>query len=330
VSTEYPPPSQSRPDLPAGGGLDDVLGWGLPLPRPRRKFQHNYPRHLLFFLLTFLTTSFVPAWNYFWAAMMAGQNPFRPFIWPVFVYGLWYSVPVLIILGAHEFGHYFLCRFHNVDATLPYFIPAPLPPTGTLGAVIRIREPFPSKRALFDIGIAGPIGGFIALLPFLYIGLAMSQVARIPPGTDVTIFGDPLLLKGLAWLRFGPIPKGSDVVVHPMAFAAWWGMLATALNLLPFGQLDGGHISYALFGRRASYVSIATLCATILLTLHSISWVMTTIMMLVMAFFLGVGHPRIIDEETPLGGSRRLIALFALIMFVLCFTPVPIQTFLTK
>src|SRR5262249_33834433 len=124
--------------------------------------------------------------------------------------GLWYSLPVLFILGSHEFGHYFFCRIHNVDASLPYFIPAPLM-TGTFGAVIRIREPFPSKQALFDIGVAGPIAGFIALLPILYIGTGLSKVAPAPPSSaDVIYFGEPLLFKAMTWLHFGRLPPGYD------------------------------------------------------------------------------------------------------------------------
>jgi membrane-associated protease RseP (regulator of RpoE activity) len=239
-------------------------------------------------------------------------------------------VPLLLILGAHEFGHYAYCRRHDVDATLPYFLPAPIPYTGTIGAVIRIREPFPSKSALFDIGVAGPIAGFVMLLPFLYWGLALSQQVRFPEGEDVIFFGEPLLLKALAWLRFGTLPDGQDITLHPVGFAAWWGMLATALNLLPFGQLDGGHIAYAVLGRRSRYVSALTLVAAVLLTSYSTSWAFFTVMLIVMAFLFGVGHPRVIDEDTPLSSGRRLVAVFAAIMFVVCFTPVPIEMFVPE
>src|SRR5262249_31661291 len=128
----------------------------------------------------------------------------------------------------------------------------------------------------------------------------------------------------------GNLAEGQDIVLHPMGFAAWWGMLATALNLMPFGQLDGGHIAYAVFGRRASLISLATLSTVVLLTFRSTSWISVTVMMVVMAFFRGVRHPRILDEPEPLDRKRRLVAVFALVMFVLCFTPVPIQTFLPK
>jgi len=277
-----------------------VYTWVPPL---QRKFQHRYVRHILLFVLTLGT------------ATVFGDGP-------------WYSVSLLAILGAHEFGHYFMCRWHNVDATLPYFLPLPLPPTGTLGAVIRIRESFPSKQALFDIGVAGPIAGFVTLLPLLWLGLRMSTVMRSDsPGLDLHL-GDPLLVQAMVKLQFGTLRNGYDVVLHPMGFAAWWGLLATALNLMPFGQLDGGHIVYSIFGRRSSWISVATLAATLLLVLRSYSWIAMTIMLLAMAIFLGVRHPRIVDEDTPLDPRRRVVAFCALVIFVLSFTPVPIETFI--
>jgi membrane-associated protease RseP (regulator of RpoE activity) len=198
--------------------------------------------------------------------------------------------------------------------------------TGTVGAVIRIREPFPSKRALFDIGVAGPIAGFLALLPFLYWGITLSRLVPANSGGPGAIyFGEPLLYKAMAWLHFGRIPDGLDVSLHPMAFAAWWGMLATALNLLPFGQLDGGHIIYALAGRRSVALSIATLATTAVLTFWSVSWVVMTLMMAVMAVTMSFRHPPVPDQDTPLDPQRKLIALVALIIFVICFTPTPIK-----
>jgi membrane-associated protease RseP (regulator of RpoE activity) len=137
-------------------------------------------------------------------------------------------------------------------------------------------------------------------------------------------------MKATVWWIFGDLPTGSNLFLHPMAFAAWWGLLATALNLMPFGQLDGGHILYSLLGRRASYVSLATLGAVVLLTLQSTSWVSVTVMMLVMAFVLGLRHPRVIDERAPLDSRRRLIALASLVIFLICFTPVPIEMFISR
>jgi len=290
-------------------------------PLAPRKFQHRYRTHILLFLATLFTTSFTPVW----AVLLAGFNPLPLLTWGVFKAGLWYSLPVLTILSAHEFGHYFACRYHNVNATLPYFIPAPLPLTGTFGAVIRIREPFPSKRALFDIGVAGPIAGFVVLVPFLIWGMTLSDVAVVPSDGSAIYFGEPLLWKALEWLHFGIIPEGQDVMLHPVGLAAWWGMLATALNLFPFGQLDGGHIMYASVGRHASRFSAVTLVAVVLLAMRSSSWLVTAGMMALMAMMFGFRHPRIIDEHEPLDRSRQAVAILAAVIFVICFTPVPIQ-----
>jgi membrane-associated protease RseP (regulator of RpoE activity) len=337
VSSDQQPPApepEILPAAPAELGPDDV--W-IPaaIPPPPLKFDHNYRLHIALFLLTLVTTTFNPVFAYTWAwlsgGVQSGPNPLLLFFnWQIFLSGLSFAVPLLIILTAHEFGHYIACRIYDVNATLPFYLPMPFPPTGTLGAVIRIKEPFPSKQALFDIGVAGPIAGFVALLPFLYWGVAHSTVAPIVQGPDVYEFGEPLLFKLFSWMHFGAIPAGSEVFLHQTGFAGWWGMLATALNLMPFGQLDGGHIVYSLLGRRASYVSIGTVAVAMLLTLRSLSWISVTIMMLIMAFFLGVRHPRIFGEETPLDGRRKLVAFLALVIFVLCFTPVPVQIFFGK
>ena len=277
---------------------------------PSPKFQHRYGRHVLLFLLTVVTTT--------WAGRPDGGS---------ILSGLAYSLPMLAILGAHEFGHYYYCRRHDVNATLPFFLPAPLPLTGTLGAVIRIKEPFPNTRALFDIGVAGPIAGFITLLPFLYWGVTLSVPLHVPQGTPMIYFGEPLLYRLVAAWHFGPLPEGTDVLLHPMGFAAWFGMLATAMNLLPFGQLDGGHIAYSVFGPRSRYVSMVTLAVTILLTFRATSWAAMAVVMSAMAYFLGFGHPRVMDETEPLDAKRKVIALLALAIFVVCFVPVPIEMF---
>jgi membrane-associated protease RseP (regulator of RpoE activity) len=297
-----------------------------PAYRPvRQRFRHRWSIHLLLFALTFVTTSFAQAFIVFWGALGTGISPFLGFTGEVFLDGLWYSLPLLAILSAHEFGHYFACRLHRVDATLPYFIPAPLPLTGTLGAVIRIREAFPSKRALFDIGVAGPVAGFAVLVPFLIWGMSMSTMGPVPQGQESIYFGEPLLWKIVERLYFGPVPEGYDTFLHPTGFAAWWGMLATALNLLPFGQLDGGHIAYAALGRRAAWISAATLALVVLLNFGSSSWTFFALMLVAMAIFIGFRHPRIHDEDVPLDPVRRLVAVIATIIFILCFTPVPIS-----
>jgi membrane-associated protease RseP (regulator of RpoE activity) len=305
-------PASAPPSWPA---LDRLL------EQPRPKFQHRYRFHVLLFVLTLITATLSGV------TIQPGMS-----LGAILLSGLWYSIPILVILAAHEFGHYTFCRLHNVDATLPYFIPAPplIFIAGTFGAVIRIKEAFPSKKALFDIGVAGPIAGFVALVPFLYWGVGMSEVKAHAGDVNTLSLGEPLLYQLMAWLHFGKLPDGVDVFLHPMAFAAWFGMFATALNLLPFGQLDGGHIVYSVLGRRSWYVSAATLGAAMFLTFLSLSWVLMTAMMLVMAIVLGFRHPRILDEHMPLDGRRKLVALFALVMFILCFTPVPISFLIGK
>lgn len=239
--------------------------------------------------------------------------------------GFWYSATMLLILGAHEMGHYVYCRRYNVDATLPYFLPAPIM-TGTLGAVIRIREAFPTRAALFDIGVAGPIAGFLILVPALFIGLTLSHITLAPPATeDLLSLGEPLLFRWATAVVFGPLPEGHTLNMHPMVFAAWFGMLATALNLLPFGQLDGGHITYATLGHRATTISLLTVAGTIAMTFVSLSWMFMALMMLVMLFLLGPRHPRVVNEYEPLGTGRVVVALLALVILAICFTPAPIE-----
>jgi membrane-associated protease RseP (regulator of RpoE activity) len=248
--------------------------------------------------------------------------------WSVWlVSGFWYSGTLLLILGAHEMGHYLFCRRYSVDATLPYFLPAPLPLTGTLGAVIRIREPFPTRTVLFDIGVAGPIAGFVVLVPALFYGLTLSQIVPEPTEGSGLALGEPLLFQWAADLVFGKVPDGYSLNAHPMVFAAWFGMLATALNLLPFGQLDGGHITYATLGRLSTPISVATVGIAIAMTFISTSWLFMSIMMLVMLIVLGARHPRVIYEFEPLGPGRRAVAVLALMILAICFTPVPIEPY---
>jgi membrane-associated protease RseP (regulator of RpoE activity) len=243
-------------------------------------------------------------------------------IWPQ---GLWYSGTLLLILGAHEMGHYFACRYHRVDATLPYFLPAPLPLTGTIGAFIRIREAFPNRRILFDIGVAGPLAGFAVLVPALFIGLELSNIARLPANFSGLSLGEPLLFRLAAGLVWGSVADGYSINMHPMVFASWFGLFATALNLMPFGQLDGGHIAYSALGRRATIISLLTIGVAIGLTFISASWMTITIMMVIMLFAFGARHPSVIDESVELDSRRRLVALLSAVVFVLCFTPVPIE-----
>jgi membrane-associated protease RseP (regulator of RpoE activity) len=225
-------------------------------------------------------------------------------------------------------GHYVACRYYDVDASLPYFLPIPFTLTGTLGAFIRIREPIPYKRWLFDIGIAGPIAGFLVAVPALFIGIAMSRVVPIHGQAGIEL-GEPLLLKAASWVFWGSMPETQTLVLHPIAFAAWFGLLATALNLFPVGQLDGGHISYAVLGRRSTQVTVAMIGVAILLSYRSASWIVWTVVIIAMLFAFGVRHPPVIDEDVPLDNARKILAIVAAIIFVLCFTPAPIQELFT-
>jgi membrane-associated protease RseP (regulator of RpoE activity) len=239
-----------------------------------------------------------------------------------------YSAAVLGILMAHEMGHYLACRYYRVDCTLPFFLPfiPILSVAGTLGAVIRIRESFPTRKALFDIGIAGPIGGFVVLVPLLVFAVSRSTlVPAAPPEPGTIFFGEPLLFKAIVWLKFGALGDAYQLNLHPIGFAAWFGMLATAWNLLPFGQFDGGHLSYAALGDRSRFISIATVAGAIVMCFISINWILMTLIMLAMLFFLGPRHPSVLYEHEQIGTARYLLALFAAVMFALCFTPVPIQ-----
>ena len=239
-------------------------------------------------------------------------------------HGLWYSVTILGILGCHELGHYFACRYYRVDASLPYFLPAPLL-TGTLGAFIRIRQPIPTKPMLFDIGVAGPIAGFVVAVPALFIGLSLSRVLPLPEEFVGYSLGEPLLFRLAAWLVWGEAPDGYSLNLHPMAFAAWFGLLATALNLFPIGQLDGGHISYATLGSRSTLVTIGAAAIVMLLTFVSASWIAWAVLMVIMMVTMGPRHPRTLDHHIPLDRTRVWIAVAALVMFIVCFTPAPLE-----
>jgi membrane-associated protease RseP (regulator of RpoE activity) len=286
--------------------------------------------HLSLLVLTVVTTTFVGALHYFGFTLGFGGDaviapPLRD---PSFyLKGLWYSGTVLAILGCHEMGHYLACRYYKVDASLPYFLPAPLPLTGTLGAFIKIRERIPSKVALFDIGIAGPIAGFVIAVPALFWGLALSTVETLPEDFTGMELGEPLLFRAAAWLVWGDVPDGMSINMHPMGFAAWFGLLATALNLFPIGQLDGGHVAYAVLGRRSVFVTIVTICLALGLVFVSMSWLVWSVLMLVMLFVMGPHHPPTLDDEVRIDANRLVIAVFGLIMLIVCFTPAPLEPF---
>jgi len=241
----------------------------------------------------------------------------------IFLAIIYTSVLLGILLG-HELGHYLTCRRYSIDATLPYFIPAPTL-IGTLGAFIKIKSPITRKQQLFDIGIAGPLTGFILSLPALAYGVSLSKV--IPPTAlpeeGTLLFGEPLLLKILGSLILKDIPSGYDILIHPIAFAGWVGILVTSFNLFPVGQLDGGHISYALLGPSKSRALARVMLGVFIVMgiIFWIGWFLWAFIILV----LGLRHPRIVDEETPLSPRRRLMGLIALLIFILSFIPDPLK-----
>jgi membrane-associated protease RseP (regulator of RpoE activity) len=288
-----------------------------PPPPPRRVWLH-----VLLFAVTLVTTTLV-------GGVAFGDLPpgfkatgFTELLFhrAVLRAGFAFSVPLLVILLAHEMGHYIACRYHRLDATLPFFLPVPFG-IGTLGAFIRIRTPLLNKRELFDVGASGPLAGFVVALPVLFAGIALSHpVAELPKG-GVMIFGEPLAFKALAWLVHPEVPPGGDLLLHPVGFAAWFGLLVTALNLLPFGQLDGGHITYALFGSWQRRIAWPLLAVLAVLGFWWTGWWFWAVIALVMR----VRHPWIPDEAAMLDPRRRLLGFLCIAVFLLCFTPEPIK-----
>ena len=284
--------------------------------------------HILLLLLTLLTTTAVGArmqFNFDHNLPFFDLDRDLPVFWEVWSNpqmlwtGLPFSLTLLAILMAHECGHYVACLYYRIDASLPYFLPAPTF-TGTLGAFIRIRSTIYSKRALFDVGIAGPIAGFLFLLPALTVGLAMSKVI---PGIAVAgnlTFGTPPILRFFEQLIFPGVPV-ADLYLHPVVRAGCIGLIATALNLLPAGQLDGGHIVYSIAGEKHKLVTRLVLVGLVVLGFFSYGWWLWAILLV----FFGRKHPAIYDAH-PLGRARYQLAWAALAIFLLCFTIAPVSS----
>lgn len=281
------------------------------------------------FLATLLTTSFAGMFNslgdigLFQALQLIIRKP------GFLLYGLPFSLPLMLILLAHELGHYLACRYYGMLCTPPYFIPAPVSIAGTLGAFIRIKSPFPGRRALFDIGIAGPLAGFAFALPILFLGITFSRLipkASFPPGS--LVFGEPLIFQLVGQLLLGYAPERQDMIAHPTAMAAWIGLLATSLNLLPIWQLDGGHIAYAMIGRKRqriiSSLSLVALIGVSLMGWPTPSYLLLALLLLIMAWRVGFYHPATLSEQEAIGGVRIFLGLLALLILILTFIPVPV------
>ena len=236
--------------------------------------------------------------------------------------GIPFSFTLLLILGAHEMGHYLVSRRHHLDVTLPYFIPAPPIPfiIGTFGAFIRIRSPIRDKRALLDVGCAGPLTGVLVSIPVILMGLKLSTVTVIGGGEETLTLGEPLLFKLLSWLALGPMTPEQNVILHPVAFAGWIGLLVTALNLIPVGQLDGGHVAYALFPEYHRYISLGVLG---LLVVCGVMFWQGWLLWAVLLAFLGWRHPPPYQFWVPLDRRRRVLGIITIVVFVLTFSPAP-------
>jgi membrane-associated protease RseP (regulator of RpoE activity) len=256
-----------------------------------------------------------------------------------FLAGLPFAFTLMAILGVHELGHYVTARYYRAVVSLPYFIPAPLG-FGTLGAIILMRSPARDRNSLFDIAAAGPLAGLAVAFPAIFLGLAWSSVVPMPPG-GYTAFGDSVLTWTLAYLRFGPIPPGYMLFTHPIADAAWAGFLVTALNLFPVGQLDGGRIAYALFGRYHRAIGKATVSALLLFGVGSFLWnfratggdafaaLASSLNWFVWAglisFLVGFHHTPPLDDLSPISPGRRLVGVICLVLLILMIPPVVIH-----
>jgi membrane-associated protease RseP (regulator of RpoE activity) len=294
--------------------------------------------HVILFLVTLVTT--------FIAGFVQGGSISS---------GISFSAALIFILGTHEMGHFLYGRKYGVDITPPYFIPAPPPPIspiGTFGAFIKIKSPISTKRALFDIGIAGPIAGIIAAIPVIFIGLKLSSIVESGSKSlhNGYILGSPLIFSLIADSVIGKVPDGYNLVLHPVAFAGWIGLFVTALNLIPAGQLDGGHIMYSIFSKkwhqRTSVMIIVVLlffglgtqsimqyfqsylAGTALYNYKDIlnfegwaGWLLWAVLLT----FMGTKHPPTMYDDIQLDGKRKFLSVVALFVFIGCFTPIPIR-----
>ncbi len=282
-------------------------------PRFQRRATRRYPwlKPLLLFFLTLLSTT--------WIGGMYSQGGFFS--------GLWFSIPLMVILTCHEMGHYLQSRRYGVSSTLPYFIPIPLPPFGTLGAFIRMDSRVPHRRALFDIGISGPLAGLVPTIIFMVVGLSLSTVHPIqeiiPPGEDGLQFNEPLIFRFVASFFCDRSVPDTDLLFHPIAMAAWVGLFLTSLNLMPVGQLDGGHVFYALLGSRAKtgskIIFFSLVAAVVIFQLWQWS------LMLILLFWMGTAHPPTARDSIPLDRKRKVLGWLTLAFLLIGFTPNPIQ-----
>ncbi len=277
--------------------------------------KKNIRLNVILFIATLITTTSV-------GSIMAGANPFTSFAG--IIKGLPFSLTLLSILGIHEFGHYFAARFWKINVTLPFFIPAPFIPIGTFGAVIKMKSSIPNRKALIDVGAAGPIAGFIIAIIACIVGLSMSEVGSLKVAEEAgsLILGESLIFKFLSYIVLGNLPNDMVVTLHPVAFAGWLGLFVTALNLIPFGQLDGGHIMFALSPRVHDLLRRIRLPLLFLMGLTFWSgWFVWAVIL----FFLGGPHPYPDYMDSDIGKFRKLLAFAAIAIFILCAMPTPVK-----
>jgi membrane-associated protease RseP (regulator of RpoE activity) len=323
--TDRPVPPASWVELP---GPEPFLPPYYPAPWPPPKPSLR-SLGIAIALLVLTTFSTLAAGAQFAAAYALGRQPvlddfavsyFQPFFEPrLFLLGIPFAATLMGILLAHELGHFFACRYYRIQASYPFFIPAPTL-IGTLGAFIRIRSPIINRRALFDVALAGPVVGFIVAVPALAVAVAQSKFIFAGGDDALVVFGRPLIEQILeALLRPGVAHE--SLLLHPVGRAAWVGIFATALNLLPAGQLDGGHILYALASARHRRVTFAVAILLVPLAIHYwVGWLIWAALLLAVGF----RHPPLLDRWQPIDRRRRSWALVALAIFILCFMPAPL------
>ncbi|HTM56017.1 MAG TPA: site-2 protease family protein [Pirellulales bacterium] len=286
-------PTPSWPDESQGGPM--VLPETAVDPADR---QHVRPRRLLLPLLLFGATCL---------STLAVGGPI-------------YAAAIMFILLSHELGHYVQARRYHVPASLPYFIPFPLSPLGTMGAVIGMSGQMPNRRVLFDVGISGPLAGLVPALACSVVGLYWSDLRAVPPGVQ-GMLGDPLLFQWIVKWFFGPIPPGHDVILHSLAYAGWVGVLITSVNLFPIGQLDGGHVLYAILREKAHLVATFLLLAALAAVIYTRTpqWSL----MLVLLLLMGPNHAPTANDDEPLTRGRVILGWLTLAFLLIGFTPRP-------
>lgn len=308
------PSEFSRPEITGSWGPS-------PLPALNRR---EWLLPAILFLATVVSTSYV-------GLLYSGINPsitgviLNPF---TLLRGLPFSFPLLIILLAHEMGHFLACRYYRIRCTPPFFLPLPISIAGTLGAFIKIKSPFIHKRALFDVGIAGPLAGFLFVIPTLVIGIANSElIEKGSLDSSFFSFGEPLLFQWIGRVVLGYSPGSHDMIAHPIAMAGWFGLLVTCLNLLPIWQLDGGHIAYAVFGReRQKKISIVTAIALVLFSF--LGWPLPAyllfgLILLILGARFRFYHPPTVYDSEQVGPGRMWLCFIALLILLTSFTPKP-------